>query len=184
MELLMANSICYRKKIQFKQMKNLIFIAFLAISASLYSQGIDITITGNWMKAISPSDISEAGNDYQTSFESNTNQTLLTINPKNWNKQIYVYVTRSDIAWHNNLTLKIKRTSNGTNNNNIINGGLLYQTITNTQPPSNAPSTVTPLFTCEGPFINIPLQYEISGISLVLPVQSYSTTIIFTVMHP
>jgi len=102
---------------------------------------------------------------------------LLTIIPKNYKKLIYVYVTRSDIAWHNNLTLKIRRTSNGTNNNNTINGGLLYQTIT------SAPSPVTTLFTCEGPFINLSFQYEITGISVVLPVQSYATTIMYTVMH-
>lgn len=164
-------------------MKNLIFIAFLAISMNLFGQGIDITVTGNWMKTIAASDISEAGNDYPTAYASNVNQTLLTINPKNYSKWIYVYVTRSDIAWHNNLTLKIRRTSNGTNGNTSINGGLIYQTITNALPPSSAPSSVTPLFTCTGPFINIPLQYEITGISVVLPVQSYSTTIMYTVMH-
>lgn len=165
-------------------MKNLIFIAFLFISSSMFGQGIDITATGGWMNNISPSDISEAGNDYPTAYTSNVNQTLLTIIPKNYNKLIYVYVTRSDIAWHNNLTLKIRRTSNGTNNNNTINGGLIYQTITNAQPPSSAPSPVTPLFICEGPFINLAIQYEITGISVLLPVQSYATTIIFTVMHP
>lgn len=165
-------------------MKNLIFIAFLVISGSLFAQGIDVTATGGWVNNISPSDISNAGNDYPTAYTSNANQTLLSINPKNYNKLIYVYVTRSDIAWHNNLILKIRRTSNGTNNNNTINGGLLYQTITNAPAPSSAPSAVTPLFTCEGPFINLSLQYEITGISVVLPVQSYSTTIYFTVMHP
>jgi|OpeIllAssembly_1097287.scaffolds.fasta_scaffold01503_4 hypothetical protein len=158
-------------------MKNLFFIAFLVISNSLFGQGIDITVTGGWVNNISPSDISEAGNDYPTPYTSTINQTLLTIIPKNYKKLIYVYVTRSDIAWHNNLTLKIRRTSNGTNNNNTINGGLLYQTIT------SAPSPVTTLFTCEGPFINLSFQYEITGISVVLPVQSYATTIMYTVMH-
>jgi len=158
-------------------MKNLIFIAFLIISNTLFSQGINISLTGNWMKTISPSDISEAGNDYPNAYTSNTNQTLLTINPKNWNKTIYVYVTKSDIAWNSNLILKVKRNGSGTNSNGSINGGLIYQTITNEQTP------VTPLFTCTGPFINIPFQYEITGISVVLPVQSYSTTIIYTVMH-
>lgn len=165
-------------------MKNLFFIAFLVISGSLFGQGIDVTVTGGWVNNISPSDISDAGNDYPIAYTSNINQTLLTIIPKNYNKLIYVYVTRSDIVWHNNLTLKIRRTSNGTNNNNTINGGLLYQTITNAQPPSNAPSAITPLFTCEGPFINLSFQYEITGISVVLPVQSYATTIYFTLMHP
>lgn len=156
-------------------MKNLIiFIAFLAISINMFSQGIDVTVTGNWMRTIPATDISEAGNDYPAAYASNTNQTLLTINPKNSNKTIYVYVTRSDIAWHNNLNLKVKRTANGTNGNAAITGGLIYQTITNLD---------ANFFTCQGYHTLIPLQYEITGISVVLPVQSYSTTITYTVMH-
>ena len=78
-------------------MKNLtILIAFLAISNMLFSQGIELTVTGNWAKNIAASDINEAGNDYPTSYASNTNQTLLTINPKNWNKTINVYVKKND----------------------------------------------------------------------------------------
>ncbi|MDP3358846.1 MAG: hypothetical protein Q8S41_05800 [Lutibacter sp.] len=155
-------------------MRNLIFIAFLAISNTLFSQNITITVTGNWMKTIAASDISEAGNDYPTTYESNANQTLLTINPVNNNKQIIVYVKRSDIAWHNNLNLKVKRTANGTNGNTAITGGLIYQTITNLN---------ANFFTCVGYHTFIPLQYEITGISVVLPVQSYSTEIMYTVMH-
>lgn len=156
-------------------MKNLILISFLAISINLFGQGINITVTGNWMKTIAASDISEAGNDYPTAYTSNTNQTLLTINPTNNKKQIIVYVKRSDIAWHTALTLKVKRTGSGTTPNSIIGGGLIYQAITNLD---------ANFFTCEGYNTFVPLQYEITGISVVLPVQSYATTITYTVMHP
>lgn len=160
-------------------MKNvIILIGFLAISNMVFSQPVDLTISGidngNWAKTIAASDISEAGNDYPTSYESNTNQTLLTINPKNWNKLIIVYVKRNDIAWNTNLNLKVKRTSNGTNGNTNIGGGLIYQTITNID---------ANFFTCKGYHAFIPLQYEITGISVVLPAQSYSTEIMYTVMH-
>lgn len=156
-------------------MKNLtILIAFLAISNMAFGQGIELTVTGNWSKMIAASDISEAGNDYPTSYASNTNQTLLTINPKNWNKIITVFVKRNDIAWHNNLNLKVKRTSNGTNGNTNIVDGLNYQTISNFD---------AYFFKCIGYHTFIPLQYEITGISVVLPVQSYSTEIMYTVIH-
>lgn len=140
-----------------------------------FGQGIEFTVTGNWTKNIAASDINEAGNDYPTSYDSNINQTLLTINPKNWNKQINVLVKRNDIAWHNNLNLKVKRTSNGTNGNTNISGGLIYQTITNID---------ANFFICSGYHTFIPLQYEITGISVVLPVQNYSTEIMYTVIHP
>lgn len=156
-------------------MKNLIFIFFLVISNSLYSQAINISVVGNWMKTINASDISEAGNDYPSSYASNIDQTKITINPKNLSKTIVVYVHKEDIAWNAALTIKIRRTANGTNGNINIAGGLIYQAITNND---------ANFFTCKGYHTFVPLQYEITGISVVLPVQSYSTLIMFTVMHP
>ncbi|MHB1146068.1 MAG: hypothetical protein ACYC01_00580 [Lutibacter sp.] len=157
-------------------MKNVIvLIGFLAFVNTMFSQGIELTVTGNWSKNITATDISEAGNDYPATYASNTNQTLLTINPKNLNKPINVYVSRSDISWNSNLNLKVKRTSNGTNGNTNISGGLIYQTITNID---------ANFFVCYGYHTFIPLQYEITGISVLLPVQSYSATITYTVMHP
>ncbi|OGS70581.1 MAG: hypothetical protein A3F91_08845 [Flavobacteria bacterium RIFCSPLOWO2_12_FULL_35_11] len=154
-------------------MKNLIFIAFLVISNSLFGQGFDMTVTGNWTRTIDASDIGEAGSDYPATFTSNLNQTLLTIDPKNKNKTFVVFVHKEDIAWIAALTLKIRRTSNGTNGNNSINGGLNYQVITNND---------ANFFTCSDLLTFVQLQYEITGISILLPVQSYSTSIMFTVM--
>lgn len=160
-------------------MKNLIFITFFVISGSLFGQRVDVTVTGNWMKTIAPSDISEAGSDYPAAYASNENQTLLTIIPKNYGKKIYVYVHKEDNNWNTALTLKVKRTSNGTYANTNINDGLIYHTITD----SSFASQINLFFTCYGPFVEIPLQYEITGISVVLPVESYSTTIVYTVMQ-
>jgi len=163
------------QKIKFKQMKNLILISFLVISSSLLGQQIDISVSGSWMKTIAPSDISEAGSDYPAAYASNSNQTLLSINPTSNGKTIYVYVTGSYDNWHDNLTLKVRHTSNG--NNNSVTGGSIYETITDWQSP------VSPFFYCTRTVTNMALQYEITGISVVLPVKSYSATITYTVMH-
>jgi hypothetical protein len=172
------------KKIKYKQMKILIFITFLVVSNNLFGQRVDFAVTGSWMKTISPSDISEAGNDYPSAFESNLNQTLLSIYPNNKNFPVYVYVTRSNDNWHDNLILKVKRNGNGTTTNtNISSGSLSYHLIPNAQPPSGRPTAVPSFFTCYEDFVNIPLQYEITGISVLLPVKSYSTTITYTVMY-
>lgn len=162
-------------------MKNLTFIIFLAFSTTLLSQDFTFTVAGNWMNTISPSDIIEAGNDYPTSYESNTNQTLLSITPTSNGKTLYVYVTRSDIKWHNDLILQIKRNTSG--NNSSVSGDTMYQVITNASPPSNTPSPLATLFTCKGAVTSMNLQYKITGISVLLPVDSYSTTITYTVMH-
>lgn len=165
-------------------MKNLIFLTFLVISTTMFGQGfINITAAGSWMKTITPTDIIEAGNDYPSSFESNPNQTLLSIYPNNKNFQVYVYVTRSNDNWHDNLILKVKRNGSGTNTNTNISGELTYHLIPDAQSPAGRPSSVPSFFTCYDDFVNIPLQYEITGISVVLPVKSYSTTITYTVMY-
>ncbi|HCE54016.1 MAG: hypothetical protein APF83_10340 [Lutibacter sp. BRH_c52] len=160
-------------------MKNLItLIAFLVISNTMLSQGfINMTVTGNWVKSLTESDIIGAGNDYKTSYESIDGQTLLTINPNNKNNMVHVYVTRSNDDWNDNLLLKVKRTSNG--NNSTVNGSIMYQLITNASPLSGAMK----LFTCYDNVTNMTLQYEITGISVLLPVKSYSTTITYTVMY-
>ena len=151
----------------------------------MFSQGfINMSVSGSWSKTIAPTDIIEAGNDYQTFFESGVSQTLLSIYPNNKNHQVYVYVTRSNDNWHDNLILKVKRNGSGTNTNrNISAESLAYHLIPNAQPPSGRPTAVSLFFTCYDDFVNIPLQYEITGISVVLPVKSYSTTVTYTVMY-
>ncbi|MDO9593566.1 MAG: hypothetical protein Q7J19_01085 [Lutibacter sp.] len=157
-------------------MKNLtILIAFLAISNIAVSQNVSISVSGNWAKTIAATDISEAGNDYPTSYESNTNQTLLSLNPNSQGKGVNVYVTRSDIKWQSDLILEVKRNSNG--GNSSVTDGLNYKTIINTQ------SLVSPFFSCIQAVTNMTLQYRITGISVLLPVDIYSTTITYTVMY-
>ena len=159
-------------------MKNLILIVFLVISNCLYSQKDKMTVSGNWTRDLSASDITGAGNDYASSIVSATNQSLITVSPGGNSKDyvnINVLVLREDNGWDSNLTLKVKRSSGGTNGNNIISGGINFQTISNT-------SYIT-LFSCTGEHTFVPLQYEITGISVLLPVQTYSTTVVFTLMN-
>jgi hypothetical protein len=161
-------------------MKNLIFITFLIISNVIYSQKDKLTVSGNWSKIITTSDISDAGNDYPSSFISLANQSLISISPGGASKDyvnINVHVKRVDIVWDDRLNLKIRRTSNGTNGNAIISGGLIFQTINK--------DINSKLFSCTGDHTNVPLQYEITGISVLLPVpaEPYSTTVVFTLMN-
>lgn len=158
-------------------MKNLIFIIFLVISNTMFSQGfINILVEGeNWVKSFTESDINVAGNDYNTSFESSASQTFLTISPNNKNNLVHVYVTRSNNNWHNNLKLRVRRTSNGNNQaNSNIYGGTEYHYISD---------LTTEFFTCRGYPNDVALQYEITGLSVLLPVKSYSATIMYTVMY-
>ena len=159
-------------------MKNLIFIALLITTNCLYSQKDKMTVSGNWTKNLSALDINDAGNDYASSIVSADNQSLITVSPGGKSQNyvnIDVLVHREDINWNSNLTLKVKRTSNGTNGNTIISGGEInFQTI----------NTIDSfLFSCTGNHTDVPLQYEITGISVLLPVQNFSTTVVYTLMN-
>ncbi|MGV8946612.1 MAG: hypothetical protein ACOH1N_09300 [Lutibacter sp.] len=162
-------------------MKNFIFIAFLVISNNLFSQNISINVVGSWIKDIDASTISNAGNDYPSAYTSAANQTQISIGISNKNKPVYIYVHKDDAVWDNSkLILKVRRTSDGTNNNTLVLPALSassFQTITNT-------GIISPyLFSCEGYNTIVPLQYEISGLSVLLPVQTYSTTVVYTITN-
>jgi len=162
-------------------MKNLIFIAILAISNSLFSQ--DISLTGlTWVRGILPSEeITNPGDDYTGTYNSLTNQTTISIKVKgkDKHKEFTLYVKRLDSGptWPGDLNLNIARTSNGTDKKSIINGEINYfQTISTN-------GFGTKFFTFKGTFKDVNLQYQFTGISVLLPVDSYSTTILFTVMQ-
>lgn len=138
------------------------------ISNCLFSQNIDVS--GRWNERIRASDITEAGNDYVGTYESDPDETVITIEAKNKNKTITVLIRKEDDPgdWHSNLDLQIRRTDN----NNNSNGGTSFQTITDFD---------SVFFYTKGKKNTVPIQYRIKGISVLLPVQDYTTTIIYTV---
>lgn len=153
-------------------MKKLFFICFLVISKSLFGQGngnnsnnFTVNVIGSWMQSIPASDIIEAGNDYNLDYFSNDfDQTKVTIS-SNWqNKNFNVYISKNDGVWDPILDLQIRQVGIGQN----------FVTI---------PDTIGSLyFSIIGSKENImTLEYRIKGISVLLPVQPYTTTIVYTV---
>ncbi len=150
-------------------MKNFTLIVFLMISNVLFSQKIvfkgsswNWPPTSNWS-----SDLTEAGNDYFGTYTSSTSQTKISIsNGKSDKTRVEV---RKDDDWPPNLILQIKCT----NRSKVDSGGKNFQTITD--------NDAFFLTTDNGNQTDIPLQYSINGISVLLPVKDYTTTIWFTV---
>lgn len=155
-------------------MKNLLLIAILIISNCLFSQ--EISVKGKWTWPSGRnwiSDLNEAGNDYVGTYESDHDETKITINAKHKNQQTVVNIHKEDNGdWHTELILEIQRTDRGTNNNYSIYDGLSYQIIGDTD---------TRFFYTYDDQKDVPIQYRISGISVTLPVKDYSTTFVFTV---
>ncbi|MGE5558831.1 MAG: hypothetical protein ACM3WV_09490 [Bacillota bacterium] len=146
----------------------LLFCAFLA-----HVQAIDITSAGAWNETIDASDlIAGAGSGLIDTYES-ANILILSIancldDTDNWR----VDVKRADVVWHGDLFLSVRRTSDGTGSGTIA-GGLSYI-------PVDAMDTA--FFSGAGDRSNINLQFKLSGISLNLPPDIYSTVVVYTVI--
>jgi hypothetical protein len=158
-------------------MKILLFlIFFLTVIPPIVAQSL--TVSPGWSVTIPASTITEAGLNYTTNVTSSTSQSLMNVNgsivstPK-------IYVQKTDVSWNSNLTLWIKRNTGGSGGffASITNG-------TNFQQITNSPLYFYEVFTGLGTSVNnIPIQYEIRGLSVLIPAQSYTTTLLFTVTN-
>ncbi len=163
-------------------MRVLIISIFLIIILGFNSNAQYIQALGSWNPVVNANVITEAGNDYPSNFqiESANNQTLINLSRGGGFFSVYfgnweVRVSKNDIRWHNDLKLDVLRTGSGTGSifSSITNGNINYQEI------SGNPRE---LFRGVGIFSNIPIKYRIRGFSVLIPVDTYSTTVIYTLI--
>lgn len=142
-----------------------------------------LTVGGsNWTVTI-PS-ITEAGTNYAGTYESATDQILLAASVPLvlGNGKISMHY-QANPTWNSNLILQAKRTGNGTTTcvGCTITGGTAYTTI--------PLSTDVELFRINAiltlaSYSNIPVQLELSGISVTIPATTYNSLIVFTISAP
>ncbi len=170
--------------------KHIILLAvctFLLFDKSMEAQTLITEVNGNWNYTIASNDLLEAGNDFSGTYTSNSNQVQIDIYKSGGNRQnrnFYnwtVSIEKSDISWNNSLIIYAQRTGDGTkylnrpNYNPTITGGNNYIQI------SDIPQT---FFSGSLSILDIPVQYQITGASVLIPADTYSTTIIYTVTSP
>ena len=155
-------------------MKKILSSIFFILLVFTKAEAIDITATGSWSRTIDASDLaSGAGSDLVGIYESAVNATVLTLlnttgNTDNWR----IDVRRSDSTWHGDFILYIQRTSDGTGGGSI-SGGLSYTAIGTTD---------SQFFSGAGDRSSVNLQYKLTGMSVSIPPNTYSTTVVFTVV--
>jgi len=142
---------------------------FILLTTAAISWAISINATGQCDFAIGSSDLQAGpGSDLNPSYSSASDQVILDIIAAgNWG----VDVNKSDSKWHSNFHLSIKRTSDGTGSG-TISGGSDYQEITGTNQSFFSGSL-------DRNTINIQLQ--LTGVSITIPPDNYSTTVTYTV---
>lgn len=159
-------------------LKQVFLIIISAFSSGIGNAQIGIQVNGNWSYALNSTDLTEAGSDFSGTYASASNQILIDITyPSNANVKWEVHVEKQDIDWHSDLDLYVRRTGNGTgqgggNSNGFVQLGTSYQLITNNSQF---------FFKGRKKRFDIPIQYEIRGVSVLIPAKTYETTIIYTV---
>ncbi|UZT96020.1 hypothetical protein ODZ84_12290 [Chryseobacterium fluminis] len=159
-----------------------VLILLLSLSLDLKSQRV-LTVGGtNWTVTIPP--ISEAGSNYTGTYESATNQVLLgaSVPLLLGNGKVSVQY-QANPTWNSNLVLSARRTGNGTTPcaGCSITGGTSYITI--------PLATDVELFRITAvlalaSYSNIPVQLQLSGVSVAIPAATYSSLVVFTIAAP
>lgn len=154
------------------------FILSLLLFCTLKAQR-SLTVAGNnWTVAI-PS-ITAAGSNYAGTYESATNQILLKVDVPILLASGKVSVHyEPDPTWNSNLILSTKRTGNGTTVCVLctITGGTAYQTVTLTDIELFRIAAIATLAS----YSNIPIQLQLSGVSVTIPAATYNSKIVFTI---
>ena len=155
-------------------------ILALAISyVSSFAQiSANVTVSGSWSANIPSSTIIEAGNNYTANYASASNQVQIShsVSPFwYWGHSWTVEIRKTDVNWDSSLKIYARRTGNGSGQflcSSSITGGLSYQEITGMD-------TYFYSGTCNRS--NVPIQYELRNLSVLIPAGNQSTTITYTV---
>jgi hypothetical protein len=156
-----------------RKILTIVIIFHFIIFNAFAPPNLSIKITGKWNLKIDENDlVGGAGTTFPDAFESKTDEISITISKTTTPTTPWrVDIRRIDINWHPNLTLFVKRTSDGTGDGTIDNG-TTYQQVTLIDQF---------FFSGTGERSKIDIQLKIEGVSLPVPVDTYSTEIYYTV---
>lgn len=160
-------------------MKRILFIfiiLFLVLFQLFPAPKLTIRVNGKWTITLKVADLvsSAGGSDFAGVLESAVNEISVTISKTTdpiaspWRLDI----SRVDTTWDPSLVLYARRTGDGTGDG-TINGGTVYQEITNTDQI---------FFDGTGDRSSIDIQLKLSGVSANnLMVTTYAATVYYTV---
>ena len=148
----------------------ILFFLLSLLSLMSLAYAIRIRVTGQWSEIIDVNDLAgPPGSDLIPYQESAPNQVLIDITNTNrfWDVSVY----KVDSLWPATFRLYVRRTGNGQGLGEI-SGGLNYLEITDIEQI---------FFSGRRQRRRIPLQFRLEGLSVQIPPQVYTTTIIYTV---
>jgi hypothetical protein len=135
---------------------------------------INITVTGSWTQTIDKNNLTGGpGTDLTSTYTSAQNINLVTITGAvskrdNWQ----INIKRINNTWNGSLQISARRTSSGTGTGSV-SGGQNYIQVSETD---------TVFFTGAGNLSGIRVQLQLTGASLQVSPNQYSTTIQYTII--
>lgn len=151
----------------------ILFCIVFLMSSVAFAQTISITSGATWSIPTLTSTITSAGKNYEHIETSGPSQTLIKVNSALvWSVSVQ-QITGS--SWHSNLVVSVRRTGDGTGGA-IMLGTSNYLILTATNQ-----AFFSGLLGLGFSRDNVPIQYKIEGLSVTLPVKTYTTTIQYTV---
>lgn len=156
-----------------------IIVLLFSISLSQAKAQRTLTVGGNNWTVTIPS-ITEAGTNYAGTYESAANQILLTASVPLLLGSGKVSVRyEANPTWNSSLILNARRTGDGTTVCVLcsISGGTTYQPIGLTDVELFRIVAIATLAS----YSNIPIQLQLSGVSVTVPAATYNSRIVFTI---
>lgn len=151
------------------------FLLLFLTTNALLGQ-VSFNVNGSWNYYIASN--LEAGSDFAGTYQSDEAQVYISTTTRkgkgNFNWSISVH--KEDINWDPSLRISARRTGSGTSSGNgngggLIQGGTDFQELT---------GGLRYFFSGKKGRLEMPIQYQIDNVSVLIPADNYSTTIIFT----
>jgi len=152
----------------------LLLLAGILPLTNLPGSAMDIVALGSWSETVDANDlVGGAGGTLTATYESALDQASLSIqNTAAVDDSWRVDIRRLDINWPPDCNLSLRRTSDGTGGGSIFGGGS-YQIIGTTD---------SAFLSGAGDRDGVDLQLKLGGLSIQVSPDTYSTTVIYTLV--
>jgi len=133
---------------------------------------INLTITGSWYVSVDATHLQAGpGSDLDPTHASSVDQVRVDI--QNTNRSWVVYVRMTPTLWHPYLSLSLRRTTEGSGPG-WISGGTSWLELDEVNQQ---------LFDGYKQRRDVRVQCEVSGVSVNVPPETYTTTVVYTIME-
>lgn len=154
-------------------MRTIFWSVLLWLFFSAGAEAIDLSASGGLMRIVNSSHlVAGAGSNLATTFDDAAATNLAIVNTSGSSDHWRIDVSRIDSTWNNILKLYVKRISDGSGSG-AVTGGLSYVEITGNE---------IEFFSGAGDRSGLSISYELTGMSVAVPPNMYSTTITYTVV--